>query len=121
MAEVSLEALAQEIEVEGKTLKIARIEGYVTRAEGGRKDFSHRNHLRIYLNPETQKDKIIRLDFYGVSPVRTGDKVRAGIILEEKIEAFYVEIIDERGHYLRRDFRDNCGGSWFNRDLGLEN
>ena len=132
MAEISLEALANTIEVlsEGRreTLKIARIEGYVARAEGGIKDYSHKNRLRIYLNPKTQVDEITQLNFYGTSPVRAGDKIGAGIILNEIVkgyggaaEAFYVEIIDERGNYLRRDFRDNCEGPWFNRDLGLDN
>ncbi len=135
MGKISLEALANKIEILTErgieTLKIVRIEGYVTSAEGGRKDASHRNYLRVYLNP-IPPIEITQLNFYGTTPVREGDKVRVGIILDEKMspllrkkaevgEAFYIEIIDERGKYLRRDFRDNCEGPWFNRDLGLEN
>jgi hypothetical protein len=131
MAEISLEARSNKIEVvrphTRSLLKIVRIGGYVTKVEGGRKDNTHESHMRIYLNPETQRDNITQLNFYGTSPVRSGDKIAAGIILDEEVrtggkagEAFYVEIIDQRGNYLRRDFMNNCGTGWFNRDLGLQ-
>ena len=130
MSKTNLEARSNEIVVlSGKArqkLKITNIEGQVIKVNNIRGD-QHRNYLNVHLKPETQKEGIM-LYFYGTSPVRGGDKIRAGIILDEEFslererigDAFYIEIIDERSHYLRRDFRDECEGPWFERDLGLE-
>ena len=130
MAKISLEARANKIEVSTgngkKTLEVVKIEGHVISAER-KADYSYKRCLRIHLDPETQKDGITQLNFYGTSPVRGGDKIRAGIILDETVkeyggaaEAFYVEITDQRGHHIRRDFRNQDKGGFSNRDLGLE-
>ena len=130
MDKISLEARANNIEVSTgngkKTLKVVNIEGHVRSAEI-KADYSYKRCLHIYLDPETQKEGITQLNFDGTSPIRGGDKIRAGLILNETVkknggaaEAFYVEIINQNGHYLRRDFRDRDKGGFSNRDLGLK-
>lgn len=118
--------LVYRIEVKEGFLEIYGIKGDVKSAES-KADASGRKCLRIQLDSETQKEHIGRLNFYGASPVKGGNRVRAGLILTEEVikhhdigEAFYIEIIDERGHYIRRDFRDGCEGNSSNLELGLE-
>ena len=127
---MNLESRALNIEVSGRegkeTIKVVKIEGHVESVEG-KIDHYAKKCLRIHLNRETQKDGIAELNFYGTSPVRGGDKIRVGLILNENVikynaagEALYMEIIDERGHYSRRDFGDEYVMHVFNTELGLE-
>ena len=126
---IDLEALASNIEVLGEKgkeiLRVAQIEGYVIKVEG-RKDNSNKKYLHIHLNPKTQRDGIERLNFYGMSPIRGGDKIRAWLILDEKVikyhaagKTLFLEIIDERGKYLRRDFSDEYTVHLFDAELSV--
>ena len=122
---MNLEDRALNIEVYGRgggeILQVTKIEGHVTSVRGMLDPSNNKKYLRIHLDSDTQKDDVIELNFCGESPVKGGDKIRAGLILgESSIDALYLELLDERGHYLRRDFSDEYTTHISPRDLGLE-
>jgi len=106
----SLEEKAVEIEVQGDPQKIIKIQGSVESVSGFN---AGQKFLHISLDSKTSTpEKIGLLKFYGESPVRRGDIIRAGLILEEDVKeygtgrALYVEIMEKDGSLTRRDFMD---------------
>jgi len=73
----------------------------------------YQKKLHIVLNPKTSTpEKIGLLNFQGTSPVRGGDRIKAGLILDEYFEKhgvgniLYLDILKQGGFFWRRDFVD---------------
>ena len=104
-----LEKKAVEISIRGKKKKIATIEGLVTGVTG------LEDKLHIHLDCTTYTHRINLIKFSGQSPVRKGDRIRAGLIVipEFPKEAIFIGIYEDgtKPDYLKRFSRlDFMGG-----------
>ena len=118
----ALEQKAVEIKVGGEKKEISEIEGVVKDVYGfnelikikpkGHEIFAgpppsyYQRHLSISLDSETSTHHIPQIKFIGTSPVRGGDRIRAGLIVDSAFpkEAIYVGILKEDDSYERIDF-----------------
>ena len=87
----ALEQNAVEVNVEGKRVKISRIEGRVTAVNNSG------NELKISLDLKQTDYGINLIVFQGASPVRRGDRIRAGLIVHSAFpkEAVYLGLMHD--------------------------
>ena len=87
----ALEERAVEISINGKKKKVSVIEGMVKGVEG------YGNQLRISLDPEKTTYEIRLIEFNGQSPVRRGDRIKAGLIVHPEFpkEAVYIGLLKD--------------------------
>jgi len=129
----NLEEKAVEIEVEkGVLKKIVKIEGSVDRVSGFNEPIGispttplttigqpiksyitgYQKKLQIVLDSKTSTHKISLLKFQGTSPVRDGDRIKAGLILDEYFERhqigniLYLGMLKQDGSFGRIDYMD---------------
>jgi len=105
-----LEKKAVEIIVRGDPHKIVQILGSVESVSGFNRP---QEFLHIVLDPKTSTpEKIGLLKFQGTSPVRGGDRIKVGLILDEYFEKhgvgniLYLDVLKQNGSFGRRDFMD---------------
>jgi hypothetical protein len=107
-----LEEKAVEIRLHGDIQKIVETKGSVIRVSGFNKEDQKRLHIVLDSRTSTP-EKIELLKFYGESPVRGGDTISAGLILDQYSEKggrgyiLYLEILKQDGSLERIDFMYN--------------
>ena len=125
-----LEEKAVEIRIQGDLQKIVKIEGSVDRVNGfnepikiipspsikqilgGSDTIGYQKKLQIVLDSKTSTHKISLLKFKGTSPVRDGDRIKAGLILDEYFERhrigniLYLGMLKQDGSFGRIDYMD---------------
>ena len=91
---IALEEKAVEINIKGKRKKVSAIEGMVQGVTGAD------NQLSIFLDPEKTTYGIRLIRFNGVSPVRRGDRIKAGLIVDQEFpkEAVYIGLLKDASH-----------------------
>ena len=128
----NLEEKAVEIEVQGVVKKVVEIKGSIIYVNGFNKPIEisptttktiigkpipshitgYQKELNIVLNPMTSTNKTVLIKFKGTSPVREGDRIEAGLILDKDFkkykvgEIIYLGILNQDGFPGRRDFID---------------
>lgn len=111
----TLEEKAVEIIFKGDPHKIVQILGSVKSVSGFNKDleFLYSNQKVLYINLKTIKNYVRLLKFYGTSPVRGGDIIKAGLILNAYSEKdgsgylLYLGILKQDGSFGRIDYMDD--------------
>ncbi len=127
-----LEKKAIKIRVHGDLQKIVQIWGSVEFVEGFNEPIKissitsstitgktissyltgYQKKLHIALDPESNPEEIKLLNFKGTSPVRGGDKIKVGLILDEYFERYrignilYLGILKQEGSSERIDYMD---------------
>ena len=118
----NLEEKAVEIEINETLTKVVSVEGSVESVSGFNEPIilkidhttivGYQKKLHINLDPETSTECIGLLKFKGTSPVKGGDRIKAGLILEEYFKRYrignilYLEVLKQDGCLERRDFID---------------
>jgi hypothetical protein len=116
----SLEEKAVEIEIDKNLIKVVSIECSVESVSGYNKpieinimsDTIYQKKLHITLDPKTSTEDIGLLKFQGTSPVRGGDNIKAGLILDKYSEKYeggnilYLGILKQDGSFGRIDYMD---------------
>ena len=117
-----LEEKAVEIEVNEDLQKIVQIVGSVESVSG----FNERGFLHINSDFKISPIGKIRLKFKGTSPVRGGDRIKAGLILSQYFEEegegdlLYLGILKQDGSFGRIDYADDYNVlPWAIKELGL--
>jgi len=99
----ALEEKAVNVNINGKKTKVSAIEGVVRGVTG------FNNGLDVFLDPEKTTYRISLIMFDGVSPVRMGDRIRAGLIVTPEFgkKAVYLGLMKDASSnsaYERIDF-----------------
>ena len=128
----NLEEKAVEIDINETLTKVVSVEGSVESVSGFNEPIKmspttphtiigqpiksyiigYQKKLHINLDPETSTECIGLLKFKGTSPVKGGDRIKAGLILEEYFKRYrignilYLEVLKQDGCLERRDFID---------------
>jgi len=127
-----LEKKAVEVEIDKNLIKVVSIECSVESVSGFNKPVKispttphtiigqpirsyltgYQKKLHITLDPKTSTENIGLLKFQGTSPVRGGDNIKAGLILDKYSETYeggnilYLGILKQDGSLERVDFMD---------------
>ena len=130
----NLEEKAVEIEIQGVVKKVTEINGLVKNVSGYNKPIKIKDHsigsitryldfqttgyqkeLLIFSDSKISTDEIISLNFSfrGTSPVRGGDRIKVGLILDKDIEIIYrtrnilyLGILNQNGSLGRIDYEE---------------
>jgi len=128
----NLEEKAIEIEINKDLTKVVPVEGSVEFVEGFNEPIKissitsstitgktissyltgYQKELHIALDPESNPEEIKLLKFKGTSPVRGGDRIKVGLILDEYFERYkianilYLGILKQDGSSERIDYMD---------------
>lgn len=130
MSSKDLEKKAVEIEINKNLIKVVSVEGSVKSVSGFNKPIEikistgsigeapnshitgYQKKLNIILDPNTSTEDIELLKFQGTSSVKGGDRIKAGLILDDYFKRrgigtiLYVGILKQDGSFGRIDYID---------------